>query len=240
LADEGECHHTFFRLPTPVYNKKGYYLIFIKFLGPSGCGKTTFVYNLLQNAENFCSVPPKFVIYFYNVWQEIYKEMKEKGLVNIFIKDNSDLLDQIKRHANINSLIIFDDMINTSNMKQIAELYTVQIRHRNLNAIFLSQKLFISDDFFRQISQNSDYFVVFKNPRNSTDIRTLSSQMTGNNQLLQIYEAATKEPYSYLFINLTQECIKHVKFLSALFKIDFVVQTYVSSDCPINDYEGEL
>ena len=166
--------------------------------------------------------------------------MKSKGLVNIFINDNSNLLKQIEKFGNRNTLIIFDDMLNTSNMKQIAELYSVQIRHRNLNSIFLTQKLFINDDFFRQISQNSDYFVVFKNPRNSTDIRTLSSQMSGSNELLQIYEAATQAPYSYLFINLTQECIPHVRFLSALFKNDYVVETFISSECPISEYEGNL
>ncbi len=125
-------------------------------------------------------------------------------------------------------------------MRQIAELYSVQIRHRHLNSIFLTQKLFVNDEYFRQISQNSDYFVLFKNPRNSRDIRTLSSQMSGNNELLQIYEAATKAPYSYLFINLTQECLPHVKFLSSLFKNKFVVETFIPSDCSIREYEGDL
>jgi len=166
--------------------------------------------------------------------------MKSKGLVDLFIKDNSELISQVKKHGTKNSLIIFDDMINTSNMRQIAELYTVQIRHRNLNAIFLTQKLFINDEFFRQISQNSDYFVVFKNPRNSTDIKTLSSQMSGGDEVEQIYEMATKKPYSYLFINLTQECLPHVKFLGAIFKNNSVVETYISNECSVINYEGEI
>ena len=39
----------------------------------------------------------------------------------------------------------------------------------------------------------------------------------GNMILVKIYMDATKGPFSYLFINLTQECEPKVKFLSNLF-----------------------
>ena len=84
--------------------------------------------------------------------------------------------------------------------------------------IFISQKLFKNDDSFRAISQNCDYYMIFKNPRNSQEIRTLASQMTpGKMQLISYYVEATKLPFSYLFLNLTQECPRQVKFLSHLF-----------------------
>ena len=38
----------------------------------------------------------------------------------------------------------------------------------------------------------------------------------GNLILFQIYMEATKMPFSYLFINLTQECNPRVKYLSDL------------------------
>ena len=72
---------------------------------------------------------------------------------------------------------------------------------------FLSQRMFVNDKYFRQISQNCDYFCLFKNPRNSSEIRTLAQQMTpGNMVLVDIYQDATERPFTYLFINLTQEC----------------------------------
>ena len=78
--------------------------------------------------------------------------------------------------------------------------------------------MFVNCEHFRQISQNCDYFAIFKNPRNSSEIRTLAQQMTpGNLILVQIYMEATKMPFSYLFINLTQECDPRVKYLSNLF-----------------------
>ena len=46
----------------------------------------------------------------------------------------------------------------------------------------------------------------------------------GNLILVNIYIEATKSPFSYLFINLTQECHPHVKYLSNLFN---GIQTYI-------------
>ena len=87
----------------------------------------------------------------------------------------------------------------------------------NISLVFLTQRMFVNDESFRQISQNCDYFCIFKNPRNSSEIRTLAQQITpGNNILVQIYMDATKGPFSYLFINLTQECDEKFKYLSHL------------------------
>merc|ERR1711954_164972 len=78
--------------------------------------------------------------------------------------------------------------------------------------------MFVNNEAFRQILQNCDYFVLFKNPRNSSEIRTLAQQMTpGNLILVQIFMEATKGPFSYLFINLTQECDPKMKYSSDLF-----------------------
>ena len=46
----------------------------------------------------------------------------------------------------------------------------------------------------------------------------------GNLILVSIYLEATKSPFSYLFINLTQECHPDVKYLSNLFN---GIQTYI-------------
>ncbi len=48
--------------------------------------------------------------------------------------------------------------------------------------------MFVNDEYFRQISQNCDYFFLFKNPRNSAEIRTLAQQVTpGTLHLIKIF-----------------------------------------------------
>ena len=97
-------------------------------------------------------------------------------------------------------------------------MFTVDARHMNISMAFLTQRMFVNDESFRQISQNCDYFVIFKNPRNSSEIRALAQQMTpGNLILVDIFIDATQMPFSYLLINLTQECNSQVKFLSNIF-----------------------
>ena len=97
-----------------------------------------------------------------------------------------------------------------------------------MSLIFLSQRMFVNDEYFRQISGNCDYFCVFKNPRKVNEIRELAKQLTpGTLELLNIYALATKEPYSYLFINLTQECPESLKYTSHLFNFDHYIKVYV-------------
>ena len=53
--------------------------------------------------------------------------------------------------------------------------------------------MFVNNEHFRQILQNSDYFCIYKDPRNSSEIRTLAQQIPpGNLGLIKFYKEATK------------------------------------------------
>ena len=180
---------------------------------------TVFVSKLFENIHTFAKLPPTNVIYVYKVWQLKFDEIMSLG-VN-FMEDNDNIVDDIKSTVSGQSiLVIFDDLIGSSSLKSIANLFTVDARHMNISMVFLTQKMFVNCEHFRQISQNCDYFVIFKNPRNSSEIRTLAQQMTpGNLILVQIYMEATKIPFSYLFINLAQECDPRVKNIFLIYSI---------------------
>ena len=121
-------------------------------------------------------------------------------------------------------LCIFDDMITSPNLNIISNLFLVDGRHNNLSMVFITQKLFVNND---EISQNSDYFIIFKNPRNMQEIHHLNSQMNlGKNKLTLYYKLATTNPFSYIMINLTQECDDKVKYLSNLFNSPNEIQVY--------------
>ena len=192
--------------------------------GPSRSGKTFFLKDFIQNMDIFCKSPPKIITLVYKVFQPIYLDLN----VDYLRMDCDNLKEKLLELARGESmLVIFDDLINSSSLPTIANLFVVDGRHSNLSMIFLSQKLFIKNDYFRQISQNSDYYMLFKNPRNSQEIQTLSHQMTpGKKHLITYYKEATKNPFSYLFINLTQECKERVKYLSHLFNQAHIVNAY--------------
>ena len=199
--------------------------------GPSRCGKTCFIIDIIQNIQNIAKAPPIKILYVYKVWQQKFDELRESGLVDHFVQDQTDLVKKLKTLSNREpSLIVFDDLINSSNLQEIANLFVVDGRHSNFSLIFLSQRMFVNNESFRQISNNCDYFAVFKNPRNSSEVRVLAQQLTpGTLELINIYSEATKDPFSYLFINLTQECDETVKYLSHLFDYDHSVICYLRS-----------
>ena len=59
-------------------------------------------------------------------------------------------------------------------------------------------------------------------------IHILAQQITRGSLLItSIYREATKDPFSYLFINLTQEAQTEVKFLSHLLDRDHILIAYV-------------
>ena len=194
--------------------------------GPSRCGKTFFISELLENIETFAKDPPETILYIYKIWQTKFDEMK--SVVDGFIEDNENVVQQIKQLALGQKIfLIFDDLINSKSLMDIATLFTVDGRHMNMSMAFLTQRMFVNNEHFRQISQNCDYFCVFKNPRNSSEIRTLAQQLTpGSLSLIEIYKEATKNPFSYLFINLTQECDQSVKYLSHVFDENHSLKVY--------------
>lgn len=195
--------------------------------GPSRCGKTFFVVDFIQNLQAMCKSRPMKIIYVYKVWQPKYEEIR--NLISVFIEEQENLTEKIKEHTSEHhSLVVFDDLMNSKSLKNIAELFVVDGRHLNMSLMFLSQRLFVNDEYFRQISGNCDYFCVFKNPRKVNEVRELAKQLTpGTLELLNIYTMATKEPYSYLFINLTQECEEILKYTSHLFDYDHFIKVYV-------------
>ena len=174
--------------------------------GPSRCGKTFFVADLLQNLGTIARQPPSFIIYIYKVWQWKFDEMKT--LVHVFLEDNENCVEKIKEYATgMPILIVFDDMLNSKSLSNLAPLFTVDGRHMNMSLIFLTQRMFVNNE-----------------------IRTLAQQITpGSLHLIKIYIEATRDPFSYLFINLTQECQPEVKFLSQLFNKDHAVKSFVES-----------
>ena len=194
--------------------------------GPSRCGKTFFISELLENIDTFSKDPPETVLYIYKVWQTKFDEMK--NIVDGFIEDNENVVQQLKELAlGQRVFVIFDDLINSKSLVDIATLFTVDGRHMNMSMAFLTQRMFVNNEHFRQISQNCDYFCIFKNPRNSSEIRTLAQQLTpGSLDLIEIYKEATKNPFSYLLINLTQECDPSVKYLSHVFDENHSLKAY--------------
>jgi hypothetical protein len=83
----------------------------------------------------------------------------------------------------------------------------------------LTQNIFNKGKHSRTISLNSHYLVLFKNPRDATQISFLARQMYPKNSkfLEEAYFDATKDPYEYLLIDLKQTTPNEYRVQSNIF-----------------------
>ena len=129
--------------------------------GPSRCGKTIFVLKLFENIHTFAKLPPKNVIYVYKVWQPKCDEIQTMGVT--FMENNDNIVDDIKSTVSGQPmLVIFDNLISSSSLKSIANLFTVDARHMNMSMVFLTQKMFVNCEHFWHFLRNCDNFSTFK------------------------------------------------------------------------------
>ena len=92
------------------------------------------------------------------------------------------------------TLIIIDDLM-TETDKSVSNLFTKESHYRNLSVLHLVQNVFDKNKHTRTISLNAHYLVIFKNPRDASQITHLAKQMyPGHVQFLQeVFSDATSE-----------------------------------------------
>ena len=173
------------------------------------------------------------IIYVFAEWQEKLDDLQNGKLVDFFIRGNEQIEQEINKITNRkSSLIVFDDQINSqTTTAYAARLFTVDARHSGKSCIWISQNLFDSGKngtHVRSIRTNADYITLFKCPGDCLSIQTLSKHMTGGPLLYNIHQYVTsKDPYSYLMINITQSSNEKLKYTSHTFERDGVMRVYV-------------
>ena len=179
--------------------------------GPTGSGKTYFVRRLLAHIEEMIKPIPDHIVWYYGEWQPIYATIR--GVE--FVEGLPDIgaLDPQKRH-----LVIIDDLMSETD-ERITSLFTKKSHHRNISVIYIVQNVFHKGKENRTISLNSHYIVMFKNPRDASQITHLAKQMyPGNVKYMQeAFYDATSDPYGYLFIDLKQDTPEHLRLRTRIF-----------------------
>ena len=180
--------------------------------GPRRSGKSEFTKQLiLQSAQLFDEDIDTFIWYYSGALQsELFDSLSKK--VN-FIQGLPDYNIEECFSGNVATLLVFDDlMYEASSRADIKSLFT-RGRHRNLSVVFLSQNLFHQGKHSREMSLNSDYMVLFKNPRDTNIVTNLARQMNNVKFVKWAYNDATShKPFSYLFVDLRQDTPDILRF----------------------------
>ena len=179
--------------------------------GPIACGKSTWVKNLIIYQKDMIDPAPKHVIWFYGEWQPLYDTLS--GIVEF----REGLADLTTLSSKRQTLIIIDDLMAETD-KSISNLFTKGSHHCNLSVLHMVQNVFDKNKHARTISLNAHYLVIFKNPRDASQITHLTKQMyPGHVQFLQeVFRDATSDAYGYLFIDLKQEMPEHLRLCTKI------------------------
>jgi Poxvirus A32 protein len=184
--------------------------------GPTGSGKTYWFLKLIQQCETVCHPIPERITVCYSEWQPLYDELKNMNHIKThFIKGiPDDILEQYDGNSP-EWLVIDDLMYEATDSKVVSMLFTKGSHHKNVSIILIVQNFFYKSKEMRTISLNSQYLVLFKNPRDKSLITIIARQMyPGNVKKLQnIYEDATNKPFSYLFIDLRSDTNEKLRLL---------------------------
>jgi len=179
--------------------------------GPTSCGKTRFVFRLIEHASRMIDPPPSKIVYCYGEYQELFSKYTHvefnRGLPSLDDFDGKQTV-----------LLVLDDLMNETD-QTVANLFTKGSHHRNVSVVFLAQNLFSKNKFARTISLNAHYMVLFKNPRDASQFAHLARQMYPNNSrfAIEAYKDASREPYSYLLIDLRPEQDETLRLRSNVF-----------------------
>jgi hypothetical protein len=106
-------------------------------------------------------------------------------------------------------VIIIDDHMHEVDQR-VANLFTKYSHHRNL---------FNRNKYHKTISLNTHYMVLFKNPRDMSQIMALAHQMylRRTQFFLEAFARATAKPHGYMVIDMKQDIPDIVRLRSSIF-----------------------
>lgn len=222
--------------------------------GPTGCGKTVFVKKFLKNLNSMCNVVFDRIIFYYGDTLDPNIRMihinsassspSSSSLPSDSTRNNSvdnkkspkiefiEGMPQPSDYSNDNALkklIIIDDLMRESSNGTIVDLFTKGSHHKNISVIFITQNIFHQGHGHRDISLNTNYIVIFKNPRDRAQIRHLARQVYPENPhfLTEAYHDATAQPHGYLLLDLKQSTPDNCRCRTTIFPDDKRIQVYV-------------
>ena len=185
--------------------------------GPTGSGKTHFARNFLNDISSMMNPAPQDIFWFYGAYQPIFREFRNVSFIE-GIPSTEDWKDDRRR------LVIVDDLMAECDGR-ITSLFTKGSHHKNISVIFIVQNLFSKNKEQRTISLNSHYIVIFKNPRDASQINVLARQMfPGKSRyMVEAYKDATQGPYGYLLVDLRQETPDRLRLRTNIFPSEIQV-----------------
>lgn len=183
-----------------------------------GAGKTTLLLNLLMKKESpwykhfdliFLISPTamnddKMKPLIEDIGDQYYDELNNDVLADIMAKCEAftERHNKKRKKGKPNYCIVYDDVIHqikSKNASLVTKLCT-QNRHLHITNIYLLQKY---NTYMPTLIRSNLDCIAFFRTENKAELDSFVKEIgTDEEKLLQLYEYATAEPYSFLYINM--------------------------------------
>ena len=184
--------------------------------GPTSCGKTEWVKKFVRHLSRMMVPIPQDIVWYYGgAWQKGYEDLRDFG---VRFEEGLPDIETLKNVNDKRRLLILDDLMHDADAR-IVQLFTKGSHHQNTSVMYLVQNVFDRHKDHRTISLNSHYMVLFKNPRDATQVRVLAQQMYPGEEkyFKDSFKEATSVPYGYLVVDLRQDTPDHLRLRTGLF-----------------------
>jgi hypothetical protein len=169
--------------------------------------------DLISRADVIATPPPTEIIFCYSKWQPIYDDLEKEHDVSFHrgLPEEETIPSDGK-----NRWLIIDDLMNEVKQKRghdiLLNLFVRGSHHDNISVIYVTQNYFSST---RDITLNSPYLFLGRNPRDKLTPMNIAKQMFPGQtkDFVGVYEEATSEPYSFLFVSFRQETPEALRLL---------------------------
>ena len=166
--------------------------------GPTQAGKSFFLKQVID--QNLIQPPPTRIIYVYSDSHPDLNDSVEyvKGMKNFI-----PLLESIDPSER-NLVVLDDQMSEAGKSEEASNLFTKGSHHKNITVVYIVQNLFDKGKAHRTISLNSHYLIIFKNPRDQGQVRSLAQQVypTQVKFFINAFQDATQREHGYLLLDL--------------------------------------
>lgn len=175
------------------------------FSGPSQCGKTTILRKILENHKETISGIDNDIIkvaWCYGKWQRYY----DMPIKNVDLKYINDM--PTEEDISGYDVIVIDDLMHKIDKSPyLSMLFTAGTHHDKQSVVVLTQNYYQKGEICNTLRKNAHYVVLFKDPGDITQVRTMSYRMFPEDPryLLTAYRLATSQPHGYLLIDRTQD-----------------------------------
>ena len=182
--------------------------------GPSSSGKTVFTKQVLNKSDKQFEK----IYWFYSEWQDGYKDCP--GIT--FVSGMPSSLDAYLELNGPKAMVFDDMMMQCANSELIAQAFTQKRHHQNLSVILILQNLYCQGKVMRNVHLNTEYVVLFRNPRDKSQFGHLARQLEPKHSkaLVDAYVDATSRPYSHLLVDLKPHTPDALRYRSNSLQLD--------------------